>query len=174
MRRVSSRSHAGGHVHPRRAQFSHLGLGLLVLGAAGVVHTRWGVAVDPVLLAAGAIGLLWALYARHAAGFVAGVVLLGVALAAFLEDRQSITGPIDIVVLLCLALVLLLAGGLPATWSEARPIAPAGALVLLAVYAALRLAAAWAAAPWDLCAPVAVLLGGLALLAWDARGGQVP
>ena len=65
--------------------------------------------------------------------------------------------------LLALAGVLLLAGGLPTTWSEARPIAPAGALVLMAVYAALRLGATWVAAPWDLLAPLAVTLAGLAL-----------
>jgi hypothetical protein len=158
----------------RRAHLSRLGAGLVVVGGAGVAHALRGLAVDLPLLVVGAAGLLWALASRRPAHLLAGIVLVAVALFALLDDHGVFTGLGDALTLLALAAIAVLAHGLPVLWRDAWPLVPAGVLVLLAAFAMIRMAAVWAAAPWAPAAPLLVALVGLALLAWDARGGRAP
>jgi hypothetical protein len=158
----------------RRAHLSRLGAGLVIVGGAGVAHALWGVAVDLPLLVVGASGLLWALATRQPAHLLAAIVLVAVALFALLDDHGVFTGLSDALTLLVLAVLAVLAHGLPVLWREAWPLVPAGVLVLLAAFVLIRLAAAWAAAPWTPAAPLLVALAGLTLLVWDARGGRAP
>jgi hypothetical protein len=157
-----------------QAHLSRLGAGLLIVGGAGAMHLLWGVAVDVPMLLVGAGGLVWALWARHESGLLAGIVLLAVALFALLDDHRVFTGVADALTLLALAAALVLARGWPVARSGAWPFVPAGALVLLAAFSVVRLAAAWLALPWAAVATLLVLLCGLGLLLWDARGGHVP
>jgi hypothetical protein len=157
----------------RRAHPSRLGAGLVVVGGAGTAHALWGLAVDLPLLVVGAAGLLWALATRRPAHLLAGIVLVAVALFALLDDHGVFTGLGDALTLLVLAALAVLAHGLPVLWRDAWPLVPAGVLALLAAFAMIWLAAVWAA-PWAPAAPLLVALAGLALLAWDARGGRAP
>lgn len=158
----------------RRRHLSRLGAGLAMLGGAGLAHSIWGMAIDLPLLGAGAIGLTWALATRHAGQMVAGMVVFAVALFALLDDHGVFSGAADALTLLALAAAVLLAHGLPVLRRDAWPLVPAGVLVLMAAFVAIRLAAAWAATPWTPMAPLLVLMAGLALLIWDVRGGRAP
>jgi hypothetical protein len=160
---------AARSVLPPHPHLSRLGVGLLVIGTTEVTHHLWGLAVDLPLLIAGGVGLAWALVARHAQGMVAGIVLLAVALFALLDDKQVFGHPQDAMALATLAGLLVIAHGIPASWRDAWPIVPAGVLLLIGVFALIRLAT-----PWSWGGPVLVLLVGLTFLAWDGRGGHVP
>jgi hypothetical protein len=166
---VRSLASVQGLLLPPHPHLSRLGVGLLVIGAAEVVHHLWGLAVDVPLLIAGGVGLVWAIAARHAHGMVAGIVLLAVALFALLDDRQVFSHPQDAITLVVLASLLLMAHGLPASWRDSWPIVPAGALLLVGVFALVRLAA-----PWTSGTPVLAMLAGLTLIGWDSRGGTIP
>jgi hypothetical protein len=157
--------------HPH---LSRLGTGLVVLGAADLSHHLWGADVDWFLLSVGAVGALWAVVAKNVAAMVAGIVLLAVGFFAVLDDHAAFTRAEDVWVLLILSILVLLTTGLPESWRAAWPLVPVGALVLIALLALLRLAAAWAGAPWSIGAPILVSLLGAALLLLDVHGGRVP
>lgn len=153
---------------------SGLGAGLTALGVADLIHHVWGADVDPVLLAIGGAGALWAVFAKRATTILAGIALSAVGFFTVLDDHAIFTSADDTLILLLLAAVILLMPGLPVSWRSAWPIVPAGALVLVALFALLQLVADWAAAPWSVGAPILVAVLGAALLVWDAHGGHVP
>jgi len=157
--------------HPH---LSRLGAGLATLGAADLIHHLWGADVDPVLLAIGGAGALWAVFARRPTTMLAGIVLFAVGFFTVLDDHAIFTRADDALGLLLLAALILLMPGLPVSWRTAWPIVLAGMLLLVALFALLQLAAAWAAAPWPIGAPILVAVLGAALLVWDAHGGHVP
>ncbi len=169
IRRAPDRPAISPHPH-----ISRLGAGLTALGGAGVVHAIWGMCVDPLLLAVGIFGLVWALWARHTTGMLAGTVLVAMALFALLDDHGTFTGAADALTLLALAAIVVLAHGLPVLRGDAWPLLPAGVLAFLAAFALTRLVVIWAGVPWTYLASACVLAAGLALLAWDARGGRAP
>ncbi|HEY8283255.1 MAG TPA: hypothetical protein VIJ28_02595, partial [Chloroflexota bacterium] len=70
--------------------------------------------------------------------------------------------------------LILLMSGLPESWQDPWLVAQAGVLLLVAVFALLGFAAALAAAPWAVGAPILVTLLGAALLLRHARGGTMP
>ncbi|HVC80284.1 MAG TPA: hypothetical protein VNL35_07280 [Chloroflexota bacterium] len=157
--------------HPH---LSRLGMGLLALGAADLTHHLWGADTDPLLLALGGAGALWAIFAKRITATLAGIVLFAVGFFAVLDDHAAFTRAEDTLVLLILAGLILLVPGLPMTWRTPWPLVPAGALVLVTLFALLRLVAVWAAAPWSVGASILVAVLGGALLLWDMHGGHVP
>lgn len=157
-----------------RLRLSRLGLGLLVLGVADLIHHLSGADVDPLLLTIGGGGALWAARARRGATMLAGIVLAAVGLFAVLNDHAVFTRAEYALLLLVLAALILLMSSLPGSWRDPWLVAQAGVLLLVAVFALLGFAAALAAAPWAVGAPILVTVLGAALLLWNARGGTMP
>ena len=72
-----------------------------------------------------------------------------------------------------LAALILLMSGLPGSWRDPWLVPRAVAPLLIAVFVLLGFAAALAAAPWAVGAPILVILLGAGLPLWNVRGGTM-